>query len=129
MLGITPQTIRLYERRGLLNPYRTRGNTRIYTDEDLEILKMIQRLTKEMSVNLSGVEVILRMNRTVTGLQKERDHLMKMLYEAGEMVSTLLRDVQVTDMPVKSSLGHLVKFFEMQQSARFSGGPNRDESE
>ena len=129
MLGITSQTIRLYERHGLLSPLRTPGNTRLYTDDDVEALQMIQRLTQEMNVNLAGVEIIIRLNQIICGLQKERDHLMNMLYEAGEMVDSIMQDVRVTDIPVKSSLGHLMKIFHNEKNLRSSGGPVADESE
>lgn len=58
---IHPQTLRLYEREGLLKPSRTEGNTRLYTDNDLERLEVILTLTRDMGVNLAGVEIILNM--------------------------------------------------------------------
>ena len=59
--GIHPQTLRLYEREGLLKPSRTEGNTRLYSQEDLERLETILSLTRDLGVNLAGVEVILNM--------------------------------------------------------------------
>jgi MerR family transcriptional regulator/heat shock protein HspR len=59
--GIHPQTLRLYEREGLLRPSRSDGNTRLYTDEDLDRLEVILKLTRELGVNLAGVEIILNM--------------------------------------------------------------------
>ena len=59
--GIHPQTLRLYEREGLLKPSRSEGNTRLYTDEDLERLEVILHLTRDLGVNLAGVEIILNM--------------------------------------------------------------------
>src|SRR5215469_13632631 len=58
---IHPQTLRLYEREGLLKPSRSEGNTRLYTDDDLERLEVILHLTRELGVNLAGVEIILNM--------------------------------------------------------------------
>ncbi len=58
---IHPQTLRLYEREGLLAPSRSEGNTRLYTDDDLERLEVILQLTRELGVNLAGVEIILNM--------------------------------------------------------------------
>ena len=59
--AIHPQTLRLYEREGLLKPSRSEGNTRLYTDEDLERLEVILHLTRDLGVNLAGVEIILNM--------------------------------------------------------------------
>jgi MerR family transcriptional regulator/heat shock protein HspR len=68
---IHPQTLRLYEREGLLVPSRTTGNTRVYTDEDLKKLEFILSLTREMGVNLAGIEVILNMKRKMEIMQEE----------------------------------------------------------
>jgi MerR family transcriptional regulator/heat shock protein HspR len=59
--GIHPQTLRLYEREGLLKPSRTEGNTRLYSEEDLRQLEVILNLTRDLGVNLAGVEIILNM--------------------------------------------------------------------
>ena len=61
--AIHPQTLRLYEREGLLKPSRSDGNTRLYTEEDLERLEVILHLTRDLGVNLAGVEIILNMRR------------------------------------------------------------------
>jgi MerR family transcriptional regulator/heat shock protein HspR len=68
---IHPQTLRLYEREGLLRPSRTEGNTRLYTDEDLERLEVILQLTRELGVNLAGVEIILNMREKMAAMQKQ----------------------------------------------------------
>ncbi len=70
--GVHPQTLRLYEREGLLKPSRTEGNTRLYTDEDLKRLEMILVLTRDMGVNLAGVEVVLDLRQKIEALQ---DHM------------------------------------------------------
>jgi len=69
--GIHPQTLRLYEREGLLKPSRSEGNTRLYTEEDLERLEVILNLTRDLGVNLAGVEVVLNMRRRMEDMQKE----------------------------------------------------------
>src|SRR5262249_7604785 len=69
--GIHPQTLRLYEREGLLKPSRSEGNTRLYTQEDIERLELILNLTRELGVNLAGVEVILNMRRRMEDMQRE----------------------------------------------------------
>jgi len=63
MFNVHPQTLRLYEREGLLSPSRSEGNTRLYSDEDLKRLEVILNLTRDLGVNLAGVEVILNMRR------------------------------------------------------------------
>jgi MerR family transcriptional regulator/heat shock protein HspR len=66
-----PQTLRLYEREGLLKPSRSEGNTRLYTDEDLERLEMILKLTRDLGVNLAGVEIILNMREKMAEMQRQ----------------------------------------------------------
>ena len=61
LVGMHPQTLRIYENKGLVSPKRTRGNTRLYSESDLERLRLIQRLTTELGLNLAGVEVVLRL--------------------------------------------------------------------
>jgi len=73
---IHPQTLRLYEREGLLKPSRTEGNTRLYSEEDLEQLETILSLTRELGVNLAGVEVILNMRRKMERMQHEVNEFM-----------------------------------------------------
>ena len=69
--GIHPQTLRLYEREGLLKPSRSEGNTRLYTDADLERLELILSLTRDLGVNLAGVEIILNMREKMDAMQRE----------------------------------------------------------
>jgi MerR family transcriptional regulator, heat shock protein HspR len=69
--GIHPQTLRLYEREGLLAPSRSEGNTRLYTDDDLERLEVILKLTRELGVNLAGVEIILNMREKMEAMQRQ----------------------------------------------------------
>jgi MerR family transcriptional regulator, heat shock protein HspR len=69
--GIHPQTLRLYEREGLLKPSRSEGNTRLYTQEDIERLELILNLTRDLGVNLAGVEVVLNMRRRMEDMQRE----------------------------------------------------------
>ena len=71
MYNIHPQTLRLYEREGLLVPSRTHGNTRLYGDEDLERLETILNLTRDLGVNLAGIEIILNMRDRMQKMQDE----------------------------------------------------------
>jgi len=73
---IHPQTLRLYEREGLLKPSRTEGNTRLYSEEDLEQLETILSLTRDLGVNLAGVEIILNMRRKIERMQGEVNEFM-----------------------------------------------------
>ena len=75
--SIHPQTLRLYEREGLLKPSRTEGNTRLYSEEDLEQLETILTLTRDLGVNLAGVEVILNMRRKIEQMQGEVNEFME----------------------------------------------------
>jgi MerR family transcriptional regulator, heat shock protein HspR len=68
---IHPQTLRLYEREGLLKPSRSDGNTRLYTEDDLERLEVILKLTRDLGVNLAGVEIILNMREKMSEMQHQ----------------------------------------------------------
>ena len=73
---IHPQTLRLYEREGLITPARSRGNTRLYDEETLDRLELILTLTRDLGVNLAGVEVILNMKEQLESMQLEVDRLL-----------------------------------------------------
>src|SRR5438552_16417249 len=75
LVGMHPQTLRIYEQRGLVRPKRTPGNTRLYSDADLERLRLIQRLTTELGLNLAGVEVVLRLQDEVSRLHARLDRM------------------------------------------------------
>ena len=84
MFDVHPQTLRTYEREGLIRPARSQGNTRLYSDEDVSRIELILRLTKELGVNLAGVEVILNM----------RERMERMQREMAETFETMLRTVE-----------------------------------
>src|ERR1700743_3324732 len=79
--GIHPQTLRLYEREGLLQPSRSDGNTRLYTDEDLERLEVILHLTRDLGVNLAGVEIILNMRAKMAAMQSQSEEFVRGLIQ------------------------------------------------
>ena len=85
--NIHPQTLRLYEREGLLRPSRTEGNTRLYADDDLEQLETILALTRDLGVNLAGVEIVLNMRKKMERMQKEVNEFMQ--YVKGELAKGL----------------------------------------
>ena len=76
---VHPQTLRMYEREGLLKPSRSEGNTRLYTDEDVERLEVILKLTRELGVNLAGVEIILNMREKMEAMQRQIEEFVKSL--------------------------------------------------
>ena len=77
--SVHPQTLRLYEREGLLKPSRSDGNTRLFTDEDLERLEVILHLTRDLGVNLAGVEIILNMRNRMESMQKQIEEFVQSL--------------------------------------------------
>jgi MerR family transcriptional regulator/heat shock protein HspR len=84
-----PQTLRLYEREGLLKPSRSEGNTRLYTDTDLERLELILSLTRDLGVNLAGVEIILNMREKMDAMQREFERFFDYLQNHAEELSHL----------------------------------------
>ncbi len=78
MLNVHPQTLRLYEREGLISPCRSK-RSRLYSEEDVERLSMILRLTRELGVNRSGVEIILRLRDKLEAFQQEMEEMMNVL--------------------------------------------------
>ncbi|HUQ31964.1 MAG TPA: helix-turn-helix transcriptional regulator [Pyrinomonadaceae bacterium] len=81
---IHPQTLRLYEREGLLKPSRSEGNTRLYTDTDLERLEVILSLTRDLGVNLAGVEIILNMREKMDAMHREFERFFEYLQSHAE---------------------------------------------
>lgn len=76
MLDLHPQTIRQYERMGLVKPQRTEGNTRLYSDNDIDRLKLIITLTKDLGVNIAGVDIIINMKEQIEELQNKINKLL-----------------------------------------------------
>jgi MerR family transcriptional regulator, heat shock protein HspR len=77
MYGIHPQTLRLYEREGLLKPSRTEGNTRMYTEDDLQRLEFILTLARDLGVNISGISIILEMREKMEEMNRQMSAMMK----------------------------------------------------
>ena len=86
LVGMHPQTLRIYENKGLINPKRTRGNTRLYSEADLERLRLIQRLTTELGLNLAGVEVVLRLEDELRKAHRRIDRLQQQLRDEVQKV-------------------------------------------
>jgi MerR family transcriptional regulator/heat shock protein HspR len=85
MYEIHPQTLRLYEREGLLKPSRTEGNTRLYTDEDLERLEFILNLARDLGVNIAGIAIILQMRERMEEMNRQMQSFVE--YVRSEMLS------------------------------------------
>lgn len=106
--GIHPQTLRLYEREGLLKPSRTEGNTRLYTQDDIERLELILSLTRDMGVNLAGVEVVLNMRDKMEQMQTQMREFVAMVQRefmrrpavSNEMKNALVRFAPHDAVPV-----------------------------
>ena len=81
LVGMHPQTLRIYEQKGLVRPKRTAGNTRLYSDLDLERLRLIQRLTTELGLNHAGVEHVLRLEDQLRKMQARFDRLEREMKE------------------------------------------------
>ena len=81
LVGMHPQTLRIYENKGLINPRRTSGNTRLYSEADLERLRLIQRLTTELGLNLAGVEVVLRLEDELRKAHERLERLERQMRE------------------------------------------------
>ena len=77
LLGMHVQTLRYYERAGLIEPFRSRGNIRLYSEQDIERLREVKRLMEVLGVNLAGAEVILRMRDRLAELEQEREVLVR----------------------------------------------------
>ncbi len=106
MYGIHPQTLRLYEREGLLKPSRTEGNTRLYTDSDLERLELILSLARDLGVNISGIAIILQMRERMEEMQRQMSEFVS--YVRNEVITRAQQAHVDADrgaiVPLRSSL-------------------------
>ena len=82
IVGLHEQSLRMYERRGLIQPQRSEGNIRLFSDEDVERVRTIQRLVNDLGVNLAGAEVILHMREQMDELREELEQLRRRMQEA-----------------------------------------------
>ena len=86
LVGMHPQTLRIYEAKGLVRPQRTSGNTRLYSEADLERLRLIQRLTTEIGLNLAGVERVLALEDELQRMRSRLDRMEREMREAIQQV-------------------------------------------
>jgi len=100
LVGMHPQTLRIYEQKGLVRPQRTAGNTRLYSDKDVERLRLIQRLTTELGLNLAGVERVLQMEDELQRMRRRLERLEREMHEAlAEVHRRYRRDLVVYRPP------------------------------
>ncbi len=104
LIGVHPQTLRMYEQKGLLRPRKSLKNTRLYSQEDVELGRYIQKLTQEMGTNLAGVKRILDLERTLERLEAEnarlREELEKQVAERNKAVEEVHRSYKREIMPL-----------------------------
>jgi len=96
--GVHPQTLRLYEREGLITPSRSAKGTRYYTEEDVERLELILNLTRDLGVNLAGVEIILNMREKMNRMQREFENFLEYVRE------NVVQEMFTTDDQTKNAL-------------------------
>lgn len=96
LAGMHPQTLRIYERRQLISPQRSAGNTRLYSEADIEQLRLIQHLTQVEGINLSGVERILELEREVMRLRDEAERLRRQAEQARVAAAKAARAAECT---------------------------------
>lgn len=114
LLGVHPQTLRLYEREGFVRPSRTEGGVRLYSQGDVEQVRMVLRLTRELGVNLAGVEVILSMREKMEKLQEEMEKSMERMRE--EFMAELTRREEMMKNPlVKRKAGRIIKINNVEK--------------
>jgi len=100
LVGMHPQTLRIYEQKGLVRPKRTAGNTRLYSESDLERLRLIQRLTTELGLNLAGVEQVLRLEDE---LRRMRARVDRIEHEMREAIQAVHRNYRRDLVPVRQT--------------------------
>jgi MerR family transcriptional regulator/heat shock protein HspR len=106
MYDIHPQTLRLYEREGLLKPSRTEGNTRLYTDEDLERLEFILNLARDLGVNIAGIAIVLQMRERMEEMNRQMHDFVE--YVRTEMVTQISQAANINSrsamVPMRRSI-------------------------
>lgn len=113
MFSVHQQTIRLYEKEGLISPKRSEGNTRLFSEEDVNRLEEIIYLTHQLGINLAGVEMILRLQKRMNKMQKEMNMLFRQmqdeLSEENEMSKKIIRDAASKMASFKTEKGGVKK--------------------
>ena len=105
LVGMHPQTLRIYESKGLVTPKRTAGNTRLYSDFDLERLRLIQQLTTELGLNLAGVEHVIRLEEQIRRMQR---HMERLEREMRDQIAEVRRQYAAELVPYEPTTGDLI---------------------
>jgi MerR family transcriptional regulator/heat shock protein HspR len=101
LVGMHPQTLRIYESKGLIRPKRTAGNTRLYSEADIERLRLIQQLTNELGLNLAGVDQVLRLEDELRRMHRRLDRMERQMREAiNEVHRQYRRDLILWKPPI-----------------------------
>jgi MerR family transcriptional regulator, heat shock protein HspR len=106
LVGMHPQTLRIYEAKGLVAPQRTAGNTRLYSEADLERLRLIQQLTTELGLNLAGVELVIRLEEQLRRMQR---HMERLEREMREQIQDVHRQYRRDLVPYDPDNARLVR--------------------
>ena len=105
LVGMHPQTLRIYESKGLVTPQRTSGNTRLYSESDLERLRLIQQLTTELGLNLAGVEHVIRLEEQIRRMQRTMERLER---EMRDQIADVRRHYAAELVPYTPTSGELI---------------------
>src|SRR6059058_6015704 len=106
LVGMHPQTLRIYENKGLIRPKRTAGNTRLYSEADLDRLRLIQRLTNELGLNLAGVEHVMRLQDELLRMRTRLDRMEREMLQA---INEVHRQYRRDFVPWKPPVGLIPK--------------------
>ena len=107
LLKVHPQTLRFYEKKGLIRPGRSEGRTRMYSEEDVEEIARLLRLTRDLGVNLAGVEIIIKMRRRMLDMQRQIEQLLDYLGEEGRDRAAVGRARAPREALVRAASGQL----------------------
>ena len=123
LAGVHPQTLRIYERKGLLRPARTAGNTRRYSERDIQRLQLIQNLTQQHGLNLAGVQMILDMEDQLDRMRRRMERLDRELEQARDRM-----EEQIARLQRQSSSGQLVPLSSLRSVVMEIGRPSRGQA-
>lgn len=107
LLKVHPQTLRFYERKGLIQPSRTEGRTRMYSEEDVEEIARVLRLTRDLGVNLAGAEIIIKTRRRMLEMQKQIESLLEYVRDEGEATARPRHERTPREALVRAAAGQL----------------------
>jgi len=107
LLKVHPQTLRFYEKKGLIQPSRTQGHTRMYSAQDVDEIARVLRLTRDLGVNLAGAEIIIRMRRRMLDMQKQIENLLEYVRDDGDGAPRPRLEKPSRDALVRAASGQL----------------------